>query len=61
LEVFAKKLNIIKENYFGNDSKTLYSSNIEEETFEGEITEKFLGNDPISRYAQAIAKTVKNR
>lgn len=59
LEVFAKKLAIIKENYFGIESKSSYSSNIEEETFEGEIAQPVTGNDPISRYAQAIAKTIK--
>lgn len=59
LEVFAKKLSIIKENYFGGESKASYSSNIEEETFEGEIAQPVVGNDSISRYAQAIAKTIK--
>lgn len=60
LEVFTKKLSIIKETYFGNDSKASYSSNLEEETFEGDIEQSKVGNDIISRYAQAIAKTVKN-
>lgn len=60
LEVFTKKLSIIKETYFGNDSKASYSSNLEEETFEGDIEQPKVANDVISRYAQAIAKTVKN-
>jgi hypothetical protein len=60
LEVFTKKLSIIKETYFGNDSKNSYSSNLEEETFEGDIEHPRVGNDVINRYAQAIAKTVKN-
>lgn len=59
LEVFAKKLSIIKENYFGVESKGSYSSNIEEETFEGETSQPVMSNDPINRYAQAIAKTIK--
>jgi hypothetical protein len=59
LEVFAKKLAIIKENYFGVESKASYSSNIEEETFEGEVAQPVTSSDPINRYAQAIAKTIK--
>ena len=60
LNTYAKKLNIIKENYFRNES-TSYSSNIEEETFEGELTEsnnRFV--DPnVNRYVQAISRNVK--
>jgi hypothetical protein len=60
LETYAKKLNIIKENYFRTEPAS-YSSNIEEETFEGEITEstnRYV--DPnVNRYAQAIARNVK--
>lgn len=59
LEIFAKKLAIIKENYFGNETKASYSSNIEEETFEGNVAPEIMSNDPINRYAQAISKTVK--
>jgi hypothetical protein len=59
LNTYAKKLNIIKENYFHNDSTT-YSSNIEEETFEGEISESTRYVDPqVNRYVQAIARNVK--
>lgn len=57
LETFAKKLSIIKESYFNNESSTAPSS-IEEETFEGE-TKFETGNSVMSRYAQAIARTVK--
>lgn len=58
LETYAKKLSIIKENYFKNDSQQ-YSSNIEEETFEGEISESVNVDPVVSRYVQAIARTVK--
>ena len=59
LEVFEKKLMIVKENYFKNDA-TVSSSNIEEETFEGEINESVVNVDPsVSRYVQALARTVK--
>ena len=59
LEVFEKKLMIVKENYFKNDA-TVSSSNIEEETFEGEINESTVNVDPsVNRYVQALARTVK--
>lgn len=58
LEVYSKKLKIIKENYFKSESNT-YSSNIEEETFEGEVTTSVAGNPVINRYAAAIARTAK--
>jgi Ni,Fe-hydrogenase I large subunit len=58
LETYAKKLSIIKENYFKNESQQ-YSSNIEEETFEGEISESVNVDPVVSRYVQAIARTVK--
>ena len=61
LETYARKVMIIKENYFRTE--TTYSSNIEEETFEGDLYEstgsKYV--DPnVNRYVQAISKTVKN-
>jgi hypothetical protein len=60
LNTYAKKLNIIKENYFRNETTT-YSSNIEEETFEGELTEstnRYV--DPnVNRYVQAISRNIK--
>jgi hypothetical protein len=59
LDVYARKLSIIKENYFRNET-TATTSNFEEETFEGEISESVRNVDPmVNRYVQAIAKTVK--
>lgn len=57
LETYAKKLSIIKENYFGGESQ--YSSNIEEETFEGQIAESVNLDPQVNRYVQAIARTIK--
>jgi methyltransferase-like protein len=56
LETFEKKLKIVKENYFKTD---VQSSNIEEETFEGEISESVSVNPTVNRYLQAINRTVK--
>jgi hypothetical protein len=59
LEVYEKKLKIIKENYFKIES-TSYSSNIEEETFEGETSTTTVNVDPsVNRYVQAMARTLK--
>jgi hypothetical protein len=58
LDVYSRKLNIIKESYFKGDSQQ-YSSNIEEETFEGEVAEKVYGDPQVSRYVQALARTIK--
>ena len=58
LDIYTKKLMIVKENYFKNET-TSRSSNIEEETFEGEISESVNVDPVINRYAQAIARTVK--
>jgi len=58
VETFAKKLSIIKENYFNNE--TTRSSNIEEETFEGEEEVRATGVDPhVNRYVQALSRTIK--
>lgn len=57
LDIYAKKLSIIKENYFGGESQ--YSSNIEEETFEGQIAESVNLDPLVNRYVQAIARTTK--
>jgi hypothetical protein len=58
LETYEKKLKIVKENYF--KSEPVRSSNIEEETFEGEINESTVRVDPtVNRYVQALARTVK--
>jgi hypothetical protein len=60
LETYSRKLTIIKENYFGSEKKAPVSTNIVEETFEGETGAETVNVDPImSRYAQAITKTIK--
>jgi hypothetical protein len=59
LETYEKKLKIIKENYFKFE-QTSYSSNINEETFEGDIGTETVNVDPgVNRYVQAIARTIK--
>ena len=60
LDTYAKKILIIKENYFAKQDSS-YSSNIEEETFEGDIGTSTTGYvDPnVNRYVQALTKTVK--
>ncbi len=58
LDVYAKKLMIVKENYFKNEGSS-YSSNIEEETFEGVVSESVSVDPLVNRYVQAITKTVK--
>lgn len=58
LDVYAKKLSIIKENYFNNENHQ-YSSNIEEETFEGEVEHSINLDPQVNRYVQAIARTIK--
>jgi hypothetical protein len=59
LETYEKKLKIIKENYF-QESSSSYSSNIEEETFEGDIGTETVNVDPVvNRYVQAISRNVK--
>jgi len=58
LDVYKKKLSVVKENYF--PATKPQSSNIEEETFEGEIGEKTVNVDPqVNKYVQAISRTVK--
>jgi len=58
LETYTKKLKIVKENYF--KAPTTHSSNITEETFEGDVTDTVVSVDPsVNRYVQAIARTVK--
>lgn len=58
LEIYAKKLSIIKESYFGGETQQ-YSSNIEEETFEGQLSESVNLDQQVNRYVQAIARTIK--
>jgi hypothetical protein len=58
LDVYKKKLSVVKETYF--PSTKPQASNIEEETFEGVVGEKTVSHDPsVSRYAQAISRTIK--
>jgi hypothetical protein len=57
LDTYAKKLMIVKENYFKNEA-TSYSS-IEEETFEGEVSETKNVDPTVGRYLAAISRTVK--
>lgn len=60
LEVYAKKLAIIKENYFATEKKGPQQSNITEETFEGETDTKEVTVDPsVNRYVQAISRSIK--
>lgn len=58
LETYARKLEIIKENYFENVST--HTTNITEETFEGDIGTVVNVDPNVNRYVQAIARTVKN-
>lgn len=60
LEVYSKKLTIVKDNYF-TEKKVVAQSNIQEETFEAEPTApKQPVYDPsVNRYADAISRTVK--
>jgi predicted RNase H-like nuclease (RuvC/YqgF family) len=59
LETYGKKLAFVKESYFAN-RKTVVSTNIEEETFEGETSTNTVYIDPaVNRYVQAITKNVK--
>ena len=58
LETYSKKLSIIKESYFKADGQKP-SSNIDEETFEGEVSETVNLDPQVNRYVQAIARTIK--
>ena len=60
VETYAKKLSIIKEKYFVSEKTAPVSTNIEEETFEGEETVTEAVVDPtVNRYVQAISRTLK--
>jgi hypothetical protein len=61
IEVYAKKLAIIKENYFASEKKAPGSTNIVEETFEADTeTKKISGADPaVNRYVEAISRSLK--
>jgi hypothetical protein len=57
-ETYSKKLKIVKENYFRVDSS--YTTNFEEETFEGDLKAPVGNIDPsVSRYVNAIARSIK--
>jgi hypothetical protein len=59
LETYGKKLVFVKENYFGA-KKSVVSTNIEEETFEGETSTNTVSIDPsVNRYVQAINRNLK--
>ena len=60
LETYGKKLAFVKESYFAA-KKSVVSTNIEEETFEGETSSmNTVSIDPVvNRYVQAITKNVK--
>ena len=57
-ETYEKKLRIIKESYFKNDN-TSYSTNFEEETFEGDVGSQIAIDPQVGRYLNAITRTVK--
>jgi len=58
LDVYTKKLKIIKENYFKQD-RTSNVSNIIEESFEGEVEHNVNVDPSVNRYVQALTRTVK--
>jgi hypothetical protein len=59
LETYGRKLTFVKESYFAN-KKQVVSTNIEEETFEGETSTNTVSIDPVvNRYVQAITKNLK--
>lgn len=58
-EAYAKKLDIIKENYFPSDN-IKKTSNLLEESFDGEETQNVVSG-PMANYLRAISRTtVKN-
>lgn len=56
IDVYTKKLRIIKETYFNNEQ---VSSNLEEETFEGDNPSVVSTNPVVNKYVQALSRTVK--
>jgi predicted RNase H-like nuclease (RuvC/YqgF family) len=59
LETYGKKLAFVKESYFGA-KKPVVSTNIEEETFEGETSSTTVSIDPsVNRYVEAINRNLK--
>jgi len=59
LEVYSKKLSIIKENYFATEKKAPVETNITEEIFEDETSTTVYTDPSVSRYMQAISRTLK--
>ena len=60
IEKYTKKLMIVKENYFKTVKDAPHISNINEEVFEGELSESVINVDPqINRYIKALSRTVK--
>ena len=59
LDSYKSKLEVVKETYFSTKPQT--STNIEEETFEGDVeNNKTIAVDPqVNRYVQAISRTIK--
>lgn len=57
VEKFTKKLEIVKENYFKNVKPA--ESNIETETFEGEVVTEEVVDPRIKNYVSALSRTVK--
>jgi hypothetical protein len=58
LDVYAKKLSVVKENYFTKKLATV--TNLEEETFEtGDVLHSGSVDPSVNRYVQAISRTVK--
>ena len=59
-DTYARKLSIIKESYFGVEKRPSVSTNIMEESFEGETEAHQISMDPIiSKYSQAISRSIK--
>ena len=58
LEVYKKKLQTVKETYFKEET-TPRESNIDTENFDDETPETKAIDPTISRYVQAISRTVK--
>lgn len=61
LKAYSVKLNTIKEAHFTTEKKTTTTSNIMEETFEGDTSSQSTVNidASVNRYVQAISKTIK--
>ena len=59
LDAYRAKLEVVKETYF-SVKPAAAATNIEEETFEGEVESKTVSVDPsVNRYVQAISRTIK--